>query len=219
MSFIPTPKTPSTTARPSLRCGRSIRTGITLRTSFCLPISSLVSSTVTRERQGSRQASAGRGQRRHADRVRYVSYDTEYGFQLLHKADPLTASLVIRTQGHQSLPRKMQPDHSHQVTLFASMNQEVSFGVGAAWKERGVWKTSVSSLGKHITTADAVLFAIDMIMKSLVSTLSKADHSIAEIVKEPRIGLIVIRDRGQWTLPVVASIRDKHSPLKMQAVE
>jgi hypothetical protein len=70
--------------------------------------------------------------------VRHVSYDTEYGFQLPHRADPITASPVIRTQGYSSMPRRMQPDHSHQLTLFVSTHQNVSFGVGAAWKEQGV---------------------------------------------------------------------------------
>jgi hypothetical protein len=139
--------------------------------------------------------------------VRHVSYDTEYGFQLPHRADPITASPVIRTQGYSSMPRRMQPDHSHQLTLFVSTNQNVSFGVGAAWKEQGVWKTRVSSLGKYITTADAAVFAIGMVTKNLVSTLSKADRSLAEIVTESRIGLTAIGGRGQWTLPVVASIK------------
>lgn len=100
----------------------------------------------------------------------------------------------------------MQPDHSHQLTLFVSTIQDVSFGVGAAWKEQGGWKTRVSSLGNYITTVDAPLFAIDMVTKNLVSTLSKADHSTAEIVTESRTGLVAIRDREQWTLPIVASI-------------
>ena len=55
-------------------------------------------------------------------------------------------------------------------------------------------------------TVDAALFAIDMVTKNLVSTLSKADHSTAEIVTESQTGLVAIRDREQWTLPIVASI-------------
>ena len=46
-----------------------------------------------------------------------------------------------------------------------------------------------------------------MVTKNLVSTLSKADHSTAEIVTESRIGLVAIRDGEQWTLPIVASIK------------
>jgi hypothetical protein len=45
----------------------------------------------------------------------------------------------------------------------------------------------LSALGKHITAADAAFFAIDLVMKNLVSTLKKADHSTAEIVTESRI--------------------------------
>ena len=82
--------------------------------------------------------------------VGQVSYDTEYEFQLLRRADPLTAIPVVRTKGYQSIPRRMQPDHSHQLTLYVSTIQDVGFGAGAAWKEQGVWKTRVSSLGNLI---------------------------------------------------------------------
>lgn len=129
--------------------------------------------------------------------VKHVSYDTEYGFQLLRRANPLTTNPVVRTRGYSSMPRRMQPDHSHQLTLFVSTIQDVSFGAGAAWKEQGVWKTRVSSLGKQITTAEAALFAIDMVMENLVSTLSKADRSAAEIVTDSRIGLRALESRGQ----------------------
>jgi hypothetical protein len=60
-----------------------------------------------------------------------------------------------------------------------------------------MWKTRVSSLGKHIITADAALFAIGMVTKNLVSTLLKIDHSTAETVTESRIGLVAIGGRGQ----------------------
>lgn len=139
--------------------------------------------------------------------VRHVSYDTEYGFQLPHRADPFTTDPVIRIQDCSSMPRRMQPDHSHQLTLFISTNEDVSFGVGAAWKGRGVCQTRLSSVGKHITAADAALFAIGMVTKDLVSTLPKADHDRAEIVTESRSGLIAIGGRGRWTLPIVTSIK------------
>jgi hypothetical protein len=57
-----------------------------------------------------------------------------------------------------------------------------------------------SSLGKHITTADAAVFAIDMTTKNLISTLSKADRSRAEIVTESRAGLVAVGDKGHWAL-------------------
>jgi hypothetical protein len=101
----------------------------------------------------------------------------------------------------------MQADHSHQLTLFVSTNKDVSFGVGIAWRERCAWKTKVSSLGRHITTADAALFAIGMATKNLISILSRAHHSHAEIVTESRIGLTAIEGSGQWTLPVIADIK------------
>jgi hypothetical protein len=132
--------------------------------------------------------------------VKHVSYDTEYGFQLLCREDPPTESPVTRIRSYSSMPRRMQPDHSHQLTLFVSTYQDVSFGAGVAWKERYVWKMRGSSLGKHITTADAAVFAIDMTTKNLISTLSKADRSRAEIVTESRAGLVAVGDKGHWAL-------------------
>jgi hypothetical protein len=139
--------------------------------------------------------------------VKHVSYDIEYGFQLPRRADSLSAGPVIRTQGYSTIPQRMQPDHSHQLTLFVRTEEDISLGVGAVWKERHAWKTIRSSLGKHITTADAALFAIGMVTKKLVSTLSKADRSLAEIVTESRAGLVAIERGGQWALPIVTSIK------------
>lgn len=62
---------------------------------------------------------------------RNVNYDIEYGFQLPRRADSLEARPVTRTQGYLSIPQRMQPDHSHQLTIFVSMNKDISFGVGA----------------------------------------------------------------------------------------
>lgn len=105
------------------------------------------------------------------------------------------------------MPRRMQPDHSHQLTLFVSTYQDVSFGVRVAWKERYLWKTRGSLLDKHITTADAAVFAIDMTTKNLFSTLLKADRSRAEIVTESRAGLVAVGDKGHWALLIVTSIK------------
>jgi hypothetical protein len=101
----------------------------------------------------------------------------------------------------------MQPDHSHQLTLFVSTEEDISLGVGVAWKERHAWKTIGSSLGKHITTADAAVFAVGIVTNNLISTLSKADRSLAEIVTESRAGLVAIERGGQWALPIVTSIK------------
>jgi hypothetical protein len=139
--------------------------------------------------------------------VRHVGYDAEYGFQLLCREDPPAENPIIRLRSYSSMPRRMQPDHSHQLTLFVSTYQDVSSGVGVAWKEQYVWKTRGSSLGKHITTADAAVFAIDMTTKNLISTLSKADRSRAEIVTGSRAGLVAIGDKGHWALPIITSIK------------
>ena len=69
-----------------------------------------------------------------------------------------------------------------------------------------MWETRGSSLGKHITTADAAVFAINMTTKTLISTLSRADRSRAEIVTKSRAGLVVIGDKGRWALLIITSI-------------
>jgi hypothetical protein len=138
---------------------------------------------------------------------RHVSYDTEYRFELPVKVDSFKASPVIRTQSHSRMPQRMHPDHSLQLTLFVSTMKDINFGVSVAWRERGAWKTKVSSLGKHITTADAALFAIGMATKTLISILSGAHYSHTEIVTESRIGLTAIEGSRQWTLPVIADIK------------
>lgn len=83
--------------------------------------------------------------------------------------------------------------------------------MGFAWRERRAWKTKTSSLGKYITAADATLFAIDMVMESLVQILLRADHYSAEIVTESRLALAAFEKDGDWTLPVVTDIREHTS--------
>lgn len=139
--------------------------------------------------------------------MRHVSYDPEYGFELPRKVDSLAASPVIRTQGYSRVPERMQPDHPQQLTLFVSTAKDVSFGLGIAWRERHVWKTKMSSLGNHITTTDAALFAIGIGVKNLISILSRANHRRAEIATESRAGLTDIQRSEQWTLPVITSIK------------
>lgn len=80
----------------------------------------------------------------------------------------------------------MCPDHPQQLTLFVSTANDVSFGVGVAWRERYGWKTNVVSLGNYITPADGALSAIGMGVNNLISILSRTYHSFAEIVAESR---------------------------------
>jgi hypothetical protein len=101
----------------------------------------------------------------------------------------------------------MQPDHPQQLTLFVSTAKDVSFGAGVAWREQYAWKTKASSLGNYTTTTDAALFAIGMAAKNLISVLSRADHSFAEVVTESRIGLTAVESNGRWALPVIAGIK------------
>lgn len=139
--------------------------------------------------------------------ARHVSYDTEYGFELPRKTDSPTTNPVIRTQGYSCMPQRMQPENPQQLTLFVSTDKDTNTGVGVVWRERNAWKTKVSSLGKHITTDDAALFAIGMAARDLISTLSRTNHNFAEIVTESRIGLTAVESSKQWVLPVIASIK------------
>jgi hypothetical protein len=68
-------------------------------------------------------------------------------------------------------------------------------------------KTKVSSLGKHITTDDAVLLAIGMAARDIISTLPRTNHSVAEIVTESRIALNAVESSEQWFLPAIAGIK------------
>lgn len=92
--------------------------------------------------------------------------------------------------------------------------KDFSFGLGVAWRERRAWKTKTSSLGKYITAADATLFAIDMVMGSLVQILLRADHYSAEIVTESRLALAAFENTGDWTLPVIRDIREHTSKVE-----
>jgi hypothetical protein len=138
--------------------------------------------------------------------MRHVSYDTEYGFEMPRKVGLPMASPVIRTQDYSRMPDRMKPDHPQQLTLFVSAPKDMSFGVGAAWRERHAWKAEASSLGKHITTADTALIAIGMTMKDLIVILTRADRSFAEIATESRFRLAVINNSEQWALPFITSI-------------
>lgn len=108
----------------------------------------------------------------------------------------------------------MLPDHPRQLTIFVSATKDVSYGMEAAWRERHLWKTKASSLDKYVTAADAALFAVDMIMRDLIPTLSRADHCSAEIVTESRLALTAIETAGHWTLPVITDIRRQTSKVE-----
>jgi hypothetical protein len=78
----------------------------------------------------------------------------------------------------------MLPNYPQQTKLFVRETKDVSFGVGAAWKERDGWKTKAVSLGKHITEADATLFGISIKGEDLLSNLSRTNHERAEIMTD-----------------------------------
>lgn len=49
------------------------------------------------------------------------------------------------------MPMRMLPDYPLQTTLFVELVEDISAGVGAAWKGRDGWEAKVASLGKLYT--------------------------------------------------------------------
>lgn len=105
------------------------------------------------------------------------------------------------------MPDRMLPNHPQQMTLFVKATKEVSFGAAAAWKERNGWKTKAIPLGKYLTEAEAALFAVGMVMKDLLSILSRADYQRAEIVTESLPALTAVQSVKQWSLPIITDIK------------
>jgi hypothetical protein len=93
------------------------------------------------------------------------------------------------------------------VTLFVGAKKDVSFGVGAAWKESNGWKTKAASLGKFVTESEAVLSAIDMVAKDLLPILSRTNQQRAEIVTRSKLALIEVQSTRQWALPITTKIK------------
>jgi hypothetical protein len=139
--------------------------------------------------------------------ARHVNYDPEYGFELPCWTEAPRTTPVLRLQGHSQMPERMRPSHSQQATLFVSAKKDTSFGVGAAWKEGNDWKTKSAPLGKYLTESEAVLFAINMVAKDLLQTLSRTNQQRAEIVTLSRPALLEVQSLRQWMLPITADIR------------
>jgi hypothetical protein len=99
--------------------------------------------------------------------VNHADYDTEHGFDLPCRQEPLVTAPAIRTHGLSRMLIRMLPDHPLQTALFVELARDVSVCVGAAWRERDGWKTRVVSLGKYLTETDATAFAIGMVLKDL----------------------------------------------------
>jgi len=129
--------------------------------------------------------------------VRHVTYDAEYGFELPCKTNTPETTPVLRLRDHSHMPERMLPDHPQQVTLFVGAKKDVSFGVGAAWKESNGWKTKAASLGKFVTESEAVLSAIDMVAKVLLPILSRTNQQRAEILTRSKLALIEVQSTRQ----------------------
>lgn len=139
-------------------------------------------------------------------------------FDLACKEASPEAIPVVRAQGYSQMPQRMLPDRPEQTTPFMNTSKDVSFGVGAVWREADGWKTKAISLGKYLTEADAALFGIGMVMKDLLSILSRADHTRSEIVTESRPGLTAIESARQWAFPTITGVKGKPGELKRKAV-
>jgi hypothetical protein len=121
-------------------------------------------------------------------------------------ATPYDSDVAISTHVNESVNQSLSY-LQNQTTDEPCTAKDVSFGAGVAWREQYAWKTKASSLGNYTTTTDAALFAIGMAAKNLISVLSRADHSFAEVVTESRIGLTAVESNGRWALPVIAGIK------------
>ena len=141
--------------------------------------------------------------------VRHVTYDAEYGFELPCKTNTPETTPVLRLRDHSHMPERMLPDHPQQVTLFVGAKKDVSFGVGAAWKESNGWKTKAASLGKFVTESETVLSAIDMVAKVLLPILSRTNQQRAEIMTRSKLALIEVQSTRQWALPITTKIKEQ----------
>jgi hypothetical protein len=130
--------------------------------------------------------------------VKHVVYDTEHGFDLPCRQEPLLAAPTIRTNRPLRMSMRMLPDHPLQMTMFVELARDVSVSVGAAWKAQGGWKTRAASLGKYLTATDATAFAIGMALKDLPPILSRTNHRRAEIVTNSRSALTLIHNQSRW---------------------
>ena len=91
--------------------------------------------------------------------------------------------------------------------MFVGAKKDVSFGVGAAWKDSNGWKTKAASLGKFVTESEAVLSAIHMVAKDLLPILSRTNQQRAEIVTRSKLALIEVQSARQWALPITTKIK------------
>lgn len=139
--------------------------------------------------------------------VKHVDYDVEHGFDLPCRQEPTMKALAIRTQRTSRTPIRMLPDYPLQTTLFVELANDVSVGVGVAWKERDGWKTRAASLGKYITETDATIFAIDMALKQLPSIILRTSCGNAEIVAKSRPALTAIHDRNSWQVRTITEVK------------
>ena len=73
--------------------------------------------------------------------------------------------------------------------MFVEVAKDVSFGVGAAWKERDGWKSRATLLGRYLTEIDATSFAISIALECLPTVLLKTDYKRVEVVTKSRLAL------------------------------
>jgi ribonuclease HI len=136
--------------------------------------------------------------------ARLVTYDTEYGFDLLEKQDHPEIAVEVRTDLGQALQVSIEP--LDQITLFTDSAEGPTFGAGIAWKEDNHWKTKTTPLGRYLTILEAELFAIHMAIREARPAMTRTDHRRLEIRSDSQQALKAIANAGHWTLPVIKNI-------------
>jgi hypothetical protein len=145
-----------------------------------------------------------------------VTYDTEYGFSLLERADTPVTDVEVRIDGPDQALQRMSDEQLYQLTLFSNCAEGFNFGAGIAWGGRGSWQMKTTPIGKYITPTDAELFAITAVAKEAGPLLRKTQHQVVEIGPGSREALTAIAETSRWVSPLVKELRNHAKHLRQQ---
>jgi hypothetical protein len=145
-----------------------------------------------------------------------VTYDTEYGFGLLERADTPVIHIEIRIDEPDQALQRMSEEQPYQLTLFSNGAEGFNFGAGIAWEGHGSWQTKTTPIGKYLTPIDAELFAITAAAKEAGPLLRKTQHQVVEIVSGSREALTAISETSRWVSPLVKELRHHAKHLRQQ---
>jgi len=138
---------------------------------------------------------------------KYVTYDTEHGFDLLERAGTLSAPVGVSVDDPtQTLPVKHRYG-PNKITLVVSAAKAISFGAALGWVADNRNKVKSDSLGKYLTTLDAELYAIHMAVETAQSLLPESTTRCVEILSSSRHSLSAIGKAGYWTTPLIRDIK------------